>query len=325
MKNKINANNNHYDSVVFFGSGPVALETIKHLKNHFKLEAVITKPKPPYHHGSTPVFEYISSTSTPIFTPNSKSELDELFETHDFHSKVGLVVDYGIIIPEKVLDSFPLGIVNSHFSLLPEWRGADPITFSILSGQKSTGVSLMKIAPELDTGDLIAQEQLPESPQSLTTPELTSKLIKLSNQMITKHLPSYLSGQLAAYKQPDVPASYSRKLTKQDSILDPKSKTAAQLEREVRAFAGWPKSRLNIHGHDIIVTKSHVKQAQSSENIDISQDYQEKNQTNKKPELIVKCLNSTELIIDELIAPSGKKMSGEAFLRGYPAVVGKGL
>ncbi len=206
-------------------------------------------------------------------------------------------MDYGIIMKKAVIDLFPLGIVNSHFSLLPQWRGADPITFSVLSGQNKTGVSLMLIKQQLDEGQLLAQEELMLK-SDISTPELTDELVTMSNKMLEKYLPQYVEGTIKLYDQSNKNTSYSRKLTKQDSIVDP-SKPAEVIEREVRAFSGWPRSRFDINGHTIIITKARVA-SKSDEN-----------------SLVIKCGNSTYLEITELIAPSGKKMSGAAYLRGY--------
>ena len=131
--------------LVFFGSGPVAAASLKKLAKHFVIEAVITKPQPAHHREPFPVLALAEELGLRTLTPNSKQELSDLFSTKPVKSKLGVVIDYGFIINQDVIDSFPHGIVNSHFSLLPEWRGADPISFSILSGQQKTGVSLMVI------------------------------------------------------------------------------------------------------------------------------------------------------------------------------------
>jgi methionyl-tRNA formyltransferase len=121
-------------NLVFFGSGPVGQAALRGLiKDGFSIEAIITKPRSERHHGSMPVEDFAKEYTIPYFTPATKRELTALFDGHDFISTLGVVVDYGIIISHEVIASFKFGIVNSHFSLLPQWRGADPITFLILS------------------------------------------------------------------------------------------------------------------------------------------------------------------------------------------------
>jgi methionyl-tRNA formyltransferase len=286
-------------TIVFFGSGPVAAATLKGLlEAGLIFEAIITKPRAPGHRGTVPVLELAQARGLPVFTPVNKTGLSELFTKHRFKSPVGLVVDYGIIIAGDVIKSFPMGIVNSHFSLLPQWRGADPITFAILSGQRETGISLMLINERLDEGELLSQQKLSLNPD-ITTPQLTQQLITISNSLIVHDLPKYLNGDIKPYPQPNTLPSYSRKLTKQDGTLDP-SKPAGVLEREVRAFLGWPKSKITLFGRiPVVVTKTHITNGPHGGAI------------------VVKCAHNTYLALDELIAPSGKTMPADAFLRGY--------
>lgn len=229
-------------------------------------------------------------------------------KTTVFHSQLGVVIDYGVIMSEAVIQSFALGTINSHFSLLPKWRGADPITFSILSGQSKTGVSLMLIESALDTGKLIAQKSLAIDPND-TTPSLTNRLISLSNSMLSDYIPDYAAGQIKARKQPHPNrATYSRKLTKNDGVID-WHKPAEIIEREIRAYSGWPQSRTKLGSIEVIVTKAHVISSGDGTpgTIDIGQDLK----------TLTVSTSEGSLSID-LIKPTGKKeMPIEAFLRGY--------
>lgn len=283
--------------IVFFGSGPVAAASLEGLHNAgFGIEAVITKPAI-HTRDSAPVAEYCKSHNINTHFVTNKSQVDTLFDTTSFSSTLGVVVDFGIIISQLVIDYFEKGIVNSHFSLLPQWRGADPITFSILSGQPETGVSLMVINSKLDEGQLIAQEKLAISSEE-TTPTLTNKLIVLSNKMLTKYLPGYAAGDIKPFNQSSENISYSQKLSKEDGVMD-LGKTAAQLEREVRAYQGWPKSSTTLFGHRVIIKKARVVSEPGNDR------------------LVIKCANNSFLEVLELTAPSGRLMTGEAFLRGY--------
>ncbi len=297
-------------SVVFFGSGPVASKSLQLLTEHCDIEAVITKPRAAHHRGSVPVLELCEQMSLPHFLPANKQELSDLFTTKSFSSSVGIVIDYGIIINNDVIESFPKGIVNSHFSLLPEWRGADPITFSILSGQTKTGVSLMVIEPTLDTGKLITQKTMSIAPDE-TTATLTDKLIDLSDKLLRDYLPRYLSGEVTPRAQPHPDrATYSRKLTKEDGNVD-WQKPAEQLEREIRAFLEWPKSRTSIAGKDVVITKAHVTPSTGAG--------QKPGEITIVPEIKEFGIATSDgtLWIDRLTPAGKKEMTGEAFLAGH--------
>jgi methionyl-tRNA formyltransferase len=300
------------EPIVFFGSGPVAAKSLELLAPHCTFEAVITKPRPAHHRGPVPVSELAETLHIPIYTAENGSQLNELFAKKPFRSRLAILIDFGIIVSQEVIDYFPLGIVNSHFSLLPEWRGADPITFSILSGQKQTGVSLMLLTAGLDEGPLLAHTLVDIGPET-TTSELTARLITSSYEALCTTIPRYLSGEAQPSSQEAVAAllgrdptpTYSRKLTKQDGILD-WSKPATELEREVRAFNEWPKSRTNLGRFDVIITKAHV--------VDQNGTPGTLSAAGKQP--IVYC-GEQALALDRL-KPAGKQeMTGQAFLAGY--------
>lgn len=291
--------------IVFFGSGPVAARSLKLLLQDFEVEAVITKPKPEHHRGDTPVLELCEKLKLKTFTPGNKKELSQLFQKKPVSSKLGIVIDYGIIIAQDVIDYFPLGIVNSHFSLLPQWRGADPITFSILSGQPATGVSLMLITAGLDEGPLLCQSPF-LLPADITTPELTDTLIEISHASLKEILPMYVSGEVTPREQDlSQPPTFSRKLTKEDGIID-WEKPAEELEREIRAFIEWPKSRATLVGKDVIITRAHIVDEAGRPGKAIA----------RGKELIVYC-GGGALSIDMLKPAAKKEMTAEAFLAGH--------
>lgn len=285
------------NEIVFFGGGPVAEASLKHLQKHFIIEAVVTKP--------TTLKAMSAITKSPLHQTANKSALSELIATRPFKSRLGVIVDFGVIVEQAVIDSFKLGIVNSHFSLLPRWRGADPISFTILHGDKKTGVSLMLIDASLDTGRLLKQQGL-DVQADTTTPELTDKLVELSNKLLVETLPNYISGNIKPRNQPHPErATYSRKLTKADGIID-WNKPAKIIEQEVRAFYGWPGSRTSLAGKDVLITKVHVvNQSGDAGNIQAT-----------KKELVIAC-GQESLSVDKL-KPAGKnEMPVAAFLAGH--------
>ncbi len=291
--------------LVFFGTGPVAAESLKLLQAHQKIEAVVTKPKPKGHRGDFPVLEVARAHDLPVIEVANKQEILSKLQEQDIEADLAVLIDFGIIIDQTTIDFFPLGIVNSHFSRLPEWRGADPISFSILSGQPTTAVSLMLVDKGMDTGKLLKQKGMDISPSD-TTPSLTEKLIQLSDELLKETLPIYQAGSLQPRNQPHPDrATYSRKLTKEDGRLDWK-KPASQLEREVRAYADWPKSYAELAGKNVVITATKLS-TYSGEPGDV---------VINNNELHI-CCGSNSLQILKL-KPAGKKeMAAEGFLAGH--------
>lgn len=250
MKNK--------QSLVFFGSGPIAASSLELLSRDFEIEAVVTKPT------TKNEMEAVAGNA-PVLCVSNKIELSELFKSQSFKSKVGVLIDFGIIVNQDVIDYFDFGIVNSHFSLLPELRGADPISFALLEGRENTGVSLMLLVQAMDEGPLLDTKELAITDTD-TSIELSTKLVQLSHSMLVETLPKYLSGEQKPTPQ-DIEAvapSYTRKLTKQDGVID-WEKPALTLEREIKAFIEWPKSRTKLGSVDVVITKAHSVPSNSPE------------------------------------------------------------
>lgn len=297
MKKKLN-------KIVFFGSGPVAAKSLKLLNESFEIECVITK-------ASTKKEMASINQNTPVYCANNRRELDELFSDKEFRSELAILIDFGIIISQKVIDSFSLGIINSHFSILPEWRGADPITFAILSGQKKTGVSMMLLSVGMDEGDVLGYTEQEISADDTST-SLTEKLIEASHNQLVTCIPLYINGEIKPLNQLEAglnmginDISYSRKLTKQDGEIV-WTKTADQIEREIRAYYEWPKSYTVIANHHVIIKEAKVVKMQG-----------EPGSFNRdKKSLIVHCGENSLNILK--LQPAGKKeMPIQAFLAGY--------
>jgi methionyl-tRNA formyltransferase len=291
-------------TIVFFGSGPVAAQSLALLSRDFEIEAVITKPQPKHHKQPFPVLTVAQEQGLRVLTANSQQELSSVFEENDLKSELGIIIDHGIIVSHDVIERFSLGIINSHFSLLPRWRGADPISFAILNGDSETGVSIMVIVDRLDEGNLLTQQSITIAPNA-TTPSLTTELIALSHHLLAEIVPLYQAGGVEAYPQANETPTYSHKLSKADGIIN-WNKPAAQLEREVRAYLGWPRSRTQLGGVDITITAAHVGLG-SGEPGAVSIEQQQ---------LVIYCGQDT-LIVDTLIPSGRKEMSAQSFLNGY--------
>lgn len=302
-------------AVVFFGSGPVAAKSLELLIPSFDIVAVITKPKPPHHRGSFPVIDLATSNDLEIFTVSNRSELSKLISKQPFATNLAILIDFGIIVSQDVIDYFPKGIVNSHFSLLPQWRGADPISFAILSGQKQTGISLMLLVEAMDEGPLLAQATYDITDKE-TTPSLTEALIELSTRSLESIVPLWLEDKINAVNQEDVSLapskipSYSRKLAKLDGTLD-FNRPAEVLECEIRAFIEWPKSRTTLADIDVIITSAHTIP-------DTSLDSVVGTITVIKEAGTIMITTSEGLLCIDKLKPSGKKeITAKEFISGY--------
>jgi methionyl-tRNA formyltransferase len=222
--------------------------------------------------------------------------LAETKRLEESQAEAAVLVAYGKIIPQSIIDIFPKGIINIHPSLLPKYRGPTPVETAILGGVKQTGVSLMQLTAEMDAGPIFAQAKV-QLTGTETKQVLADKLLKSGRELLAKHLPAILDGKLRPKAQDDVGASYTKLFTKEDGVMD-WNRPAEALERQVRAFASWPKSVTRVFGHKIIVTKARAANDE------------------KDGELVMRC-HPGWLAIEELIAPSGRSMSAVEFIRGY--------
>jgi methionyl-tRNA formyltransferase len=239
----------------------------------------------------------------PVFRPPQLGEaVDEL---KNFNAEAAVLVAYGKLIPNEIIELFPKGIINIHPSLLPKHRGPTPIEGVMLAGDHKTGVSLMKLAAEMDAGPVFAQEEI-SLDCSETKKELANQLHNLGKDMLLKHLPAILDGSLQPKEQgDDNEATYNHLIKKEDGELDPE-KPAMQLVREVRAYAYWPRSYTSIGTTRVIVTIAHSEDLAGVPGTLLIE----------KSRLGLHTSRGT-LIIDSLIPIGKKEMPASAFLAGY--------
>jgi methionyl-tRNA formyltransferase len=286
------------NKLVFFGTEDFSTAVLPRLIFTDRLAAVVTKPDVKAGRGqelrSPPVKEMSQKAKIKVFQPTRPMDIyDELLKLKPSH---GILSAYGKILPQEIIDIFPGGIINIHPSLLPKYRGPSPIETAILNGDKETGVSLMKLSAGMDEGPVYAQKNV-EIPPDYDALELGPYIAQIGADFLIEKLPKIIDGSLKPKPQDDSKATYTKLLKKEDGVLS-WHKPARELERQVRAFIKRPKSRANIFGHEVIVTKARVVNDQTD------------------GALVVEC-RPGYLEIMELIAPSGRKMSGQDFLHGY--------
>ena len=243
------------------------------------------------------VAEIAAAHNIPVLTPNKPADiLDQLVE---FKADAALLVAYGRIIPQRVIDIFPQGIINIHPSLLPRYRGPTPIESAISNGDSETGVSIMQLTAGMDSGPVYGQQTLALSGTE-TKFDVFKELSIIGADLLIRLLPDILNGTLQPIPQDEDKATYCKLLQKSDSRLDLSNLDAAQAERLVRAHLGFPKSKVTIMGHEVVITKAHVS-------------------SQSKTPLDLVCQDGAFLSVDELVAPSGRRMSSDAFINGYLA------
>ncbi len=294
-------------TILFFGTDDFSAVSLRELiERGFTIGAVITKPDSRKGRGrelQAPLVKQIAlENSIPVWQPLKMAEISEQIQTLTDQSgekPVGVLVSYGKIIPQAIIDQFEPGIVNVHPSLLPKYRGPSPIESAIVNGDTETGVSIMQLSAAMDAGPVYKQVVFNLN-DTETGPELEHTLAALGAQELATILPSIIDGSLQPTPQNNDVATYCKLLSKDDSLLNPATVTAEQAERRVRAFLAYPKTKATIAGHPVVITKAHI--SSTGESV-----------------LDIQCQGGQFLSIDELIGPSGKAMNAKAFLNGYIA------
>jgi methionyl-tRNA formyltransferase len=219
-------------------------------------------------------------------------------------AEAAVLIAYGKLVPQSVIDLFPAGIINLHPSLLPKHRGSTPIESVILNGETETGISLMQLAVEMDAGPLYAQSHY-SVPAGISKAELAQDLLEVGAQAIISLLPGILDGSCLALPQDHNQATIDKQIQKEDGIIDWR-KPAVQLEREIRAYAGWPRSRTTLGGVDVIITAAHTGEGSGTPG-----------ELYKNSQGLGVYTSKGLLFIDKLTPVGKKEMSAQAFQAGY--------
>ncbi len=300
--------------VIFFGNERIAtavntacLTLTKLVEDGYEVMAVVVNNEisASRNRRELEIADVAARYEIPVLAPKKPS--DSIDQLKSYTADVGVLVAYGRIVPQSLIDIFPAGIVNIHPSLLPLHRGSTPIESVLLSGERKTGVSLMRLSSVMDAGDVYAYSELALHGRE-TKQELADTLLDLGSEMLVSILPRIVDGEIIGRPQDDRGATYDGMITKKHGSID-LTKPATQLEREIRAYAGWPGSHTVVAGKDVVVTAAHVAY-NSVENVD------------KKTIFIANkqlCLQTADgiLVIDEL-KPAGKSaMPASAFLAGH--------
>jgi methionyl-tRNA formyltransferase len=302
---------------VFLGSGRFAQPTLGRLAAHSAIDLVAVVTAPP-----RPVGRRGIETPTPIETQARELGLDiqapeRLRDPAAIADVLGLdpdlvvLADYGQIVPDELLDRRH-GALNLHPSLLPRHRGATPIPSAILAGDTLTGVTLIRMDAGLDTGPIVALEHSVLGGDE-TAPALEARLAIAASGLLARSLEPWLDGEIDATPQPADGATMTRPLRRADGRLDPSS-PAWLLERQVRAYLPWPGTFLEADGQRLVVLAAAVAPSDADDE-----------PGRIVPDLAGLALATVEgrLVLLEVQPAGGRPMSGEAFLRGRPSMMGK--
>ncbi|AMA47713.1 methionyl-tRNA formyltransferase [Pseudomonas alabamensis] len=288
--------------IVFAGTPEFAAEHLKALLDSpHDVVAVYTQPDRPAGRGQklmpSPVKQLAALHGIPVLQPPTLRAAEAQAELAALAPDLMVVVAYGLILPQAVLDIPRLGCINSHASLLPRWRGAAPIQRAVQAGDAESGVTVMRMEAGLDTGPMLLKVSTPISAQD-TGGSLHDRLANLGPAAVLQAIAGLEDGSLSGEIQDDTLATYAHKLNKDEARLD-WTRPAVELERLVRAFNPWPICHSTLEGAAIKVLGAELstEQGQPGEILSASKDG-----------LVVAC-GAQSLRLTRVQLPGGKALS----------------
>jgi len=307
--------------IVFIGTPLAAVPSLEQiLQDGHEVVAVWTQPDRPAGRGNKltapPVKEFALENNLKVFQPTKIKTKDarELFKSHK--ADVAVVVAYGRILPESFLEMFPRGAINVHFSLLPKYRGAAPVNWAIVNGEKKTGITTMKMNAGLDTGDILLQSET-EIGEDENAIDLMARLSFEGAALLSETL-KY--DEIEPQKQDESKASYAPMLVKEEGKID-WSANAATINNHIRGFQPFPTSYTFYQDKKVTIWRAEVWEAETGE---IEQNYGKILDAAKK-DLFINCGAGTVLRIEELQIEGKKRMKTADFLNGVKMQIGEFL
>ncbi|NLK27711.1 MAG: methionyl-tRNA formyltransferase [Clostridiales bacterium] len=303
--------------ILFMGTPDFAATIlVKLIASDHEIIGVVTQPDKQKGRGKAlsfpPVKELALEHKLDVYQPVKVKEPDFMDMVRKMEPEVIVVAAFGQILPKAFLEIPPLGCINVHASLLPKYRGAAPIQYSIIEGEKETGITIMHMDVGIDTGDMILQAAIPISPEE-TGGSLHDKLASLGADLLLEALDKIADGTAVRIPQDDTKASYVKMLSKEMGNVD-FTQSAIQIERLIRGLNPWPSAYTYLNGKTLKLWKASVEKmevaAKPGEIIEVRKD------------AIVVMTGQDALSIQELQLEGKKRMTAEAFLRGYPVKTG---
>jgi len=302
--------------IVFMGTAELAspcLEAVAKVPG-YEVVAVVTQPDRPKGRDLKPMPPAVKVTAEqlglPIQQPLKIREPAAVDSLRAIQPDLLIVVAYGQILPKAVLEIPSLGCINVHTSLLPRWRGAAPIQYAILHGDRETGVTTMYMDEHMDTGDIIGQRaQMIHADDTSAT--LHDRLAKLGADLLVETVGLIAQGKTPRAKQDETLATYAKKITKEDGRIN-WTRSAVEIERQIRAFNPWPGTHTHLDDLLLKIWKAEVVEGVSG------------NPGELLPNFVV-ATGQGGLRIQELQPANSKRMPIDAFRRGHQVKVGSTL
>jgi methionyl-tRNA formyltransferase len=308
--------------LVFCGTPLFAVPTLEKLAaSGFRIHFVVTQPDRPKGRGlevvASPVKQSALKLALPVTQPEKIRNNDE-FRTQLAAIKPDaiIVVGYGRIVPQWMLDLPRLGNINLHASLLPKYRGAAPIQWSVAQGESVTGVTTMRIDAGLDTGDILLQRELPVSAED-TAETLAPRLAAIGADLIVETLQGLRAGSIHPRAQENALATLAPILEKEDGLVD-FSRSATEIFNRARGFQPWPGAYTRFRGKNLQIWKS--KPAAATGRAATPGQLQA-----EADRLFVGCGGNTTLELVEIQLEGKKRSSARDFLHGYRLEPGEEL
>ena len=297
--------------VVFMGTPDFAVETLEALvRSEHEVAAVVTQPDKPKGRGKAmqfpPVKEIALREEIPVYQPRRVRDPEFIQILKEISPDVIVVVAFGQIIPQEMIDLPKYGCVNVHGSLLPKYRGAAPIQWAVIDGEKESGVTTMQMDAGLDTGDMLLKTVIPIE-ENETGGSLFDKLSMAGAKLLIETLKGIEEGKIIPQKQGESTTPYAKLLTKEMGEID-WNKDAEALERLIRGLNPWPSAYTHLGGKTLKIWKAKVEERETKEKpgtvVEVS-----------KKELKVQT-GKQILSLQEVQLEGKKRMEIDAFLRG---------
>ena len=303
-------------NIVFMGTPDYAVKTLEAVINAgHNVSAVFAQPDKPVGRKhiltAPPVKVCALAHNIPVFQPDTLKNAEIEEQLRQLNPDVIVVVAYGKLLPESILNIPKYGCVNGHASLLPKYRGASPIQWCIVCGESETGVTTMLMDKGMDTGDILKTVTVKIGEEE-TAEQLFERLSNISATLMTDTLDALEKGEITPIKQNEADATYAPIIKKEMALLDFK-KTATELHNAVRGYYSWPCAHFFLNGKRIKVISAKIAdKTESGAGTVIS----------NSEKLIIACGNNTSLEITELQAEGSKQMTAKQFLCGNSIELG---